>query len=140
MSWFAPRAKVTGYRLFLTVEGSNPKQLRLPARLTEYTLLNLTPDTEYSATLHAEQENTLSKGETAKFSTSKRNVSCSRGPVLLLEVALNDVCGLLFDSNIRVSDRLTNGQRSSVHHRCDRHLHHHLLDSSYSYWIQGALP
>lgn len=70
MSWFAPRAKVTGYRLFLTVEGSNPKQLRLPARLTEYTLLNLTPDTEYSATLHAEQENTLSEGETAKFTTS----------------------------------------------------------------------
>lgn len=71
MSWFAPRSKVTGYRLFLTVEGSNPKQLRLPARLTEYTLLNLTPDTEYSATLHAEQENTLSKGETSKFITSK---------------------------------------------------------------------
>lgn len=71
MSWFAPRAKIIGYRLFLTVEGSNPKQLRLPARLTEYTLLNLTPDTEYSATLHAEQENTLSQGETAKFTTSK---------------------------------------------------------------------
>lgn len=70
MSWFAPRSKVTGYRLFLTVEGSNPKQLRLPARLTEYTLLNLTPDTEYSATLHAEQENTLSKGETSKFITN----------------------------------------------------------------------
>lgn len=71
VSWFAPRAKVTGYRLFLTAEGSNPKQLRLPARLTEYTLLNLTPDTAYSATLHAEQENTLSDGETATFTTSE---------------------------------------------------------------------
>ncbi|XP_068184603.1 fibronectin 1a [Antennarius striatus] len=70
MMWFAPRAKITGYRLFLTFENSTPKQLRLPARLSEYTLLNLKPDTEYSATLHAEQENTLSEGETAVFTTN----------------------------------------------------------------------
>lgn len=69
MMWFAPRAKITGYRLFLTIEGSNPKQLRLPARLSQYTLLNLKPDTEYTATLHAEQENTLSEGESAVFTT-----------------------------------------------------------------------
>uniref|UniRef100_A0A3P9AXM3 Fibronectin n=1 Tax=Maylandia zebra TaxID=106582 RepID=A0A3P9AXM3_9CICH len=68
--WFAPRAKITGYRLFLTVEGSNPKQLRLPARLTQYTLLNLQPDTEYTVTLHAEQANTMSAGETALFTTT----------------------------------------------------------------------
>lgn len=71
MLWFAPRAKVTGYRLFLTLEGSNPKQLRLPARLTEYTILNLKPDTTYTVTLHAEQDNTLSAGETAVFTTSE---------------------------------------------------------------------
>ncbi|XP_053184179.1 fibronectin 1a [Scomber japonicus] len=70
MLWFAPRAKVTGYRLFLTLEGSTPKQLRLPARLTEYTLLNLKPDTEYTVTLHAEQDNTLSTGESAVFNTN----------------------------------------------------------------------
>ncbi|XP_078142066.1 fibronectin-like [Centroberyx gerrardi] len=70
MLWFAPRAKVTGYRLFLTIEGSNPKQLRLPARLTQYTLLNLRPDTVYTAKLHTEQDNTLSKGETAMFTTN----------------------------------------------------------------------
>lgn len=68
--WFAPRAKVTGYRLFLTVEGSTPKQLRLPARLTQYTLLNLKPDTEYTATLHSEIDNTLSEGESAVFTTN----------------------------------------------------------------------
>ncbi|XP_054643486.1 fibronectin 1a [Dunckerocampus dactyliophorus] len=68
--WFAPRAKITGYRLFLTVEGSNPKQLRLPARLSQYTLLNLKPDTMYTATLHSEQDNTLSEGETAVFTTN----------------------------------------------------------------------
>lgn len=71
MIWYAPRAKISGYRLFLTVEGSTPKQLRLPARLSQYTLLNLKPNTEYSATLHAEQENTLSQGETAVFTTSE---------------------------------------------------------------------
>lgn len=71
MLWYAPRAKITGYRLFLTVEGSNPKQLRLPSRLTQYTLLNLKPDTKYTATLHAEQENTLSEGESATFTTGE---------------------------------------------------------------------
>ncbi|XP_034741188.1 fibronectin-like isoform X2 [Etheostoma cragini] len=68
--WFAPHAKVTGYRLLLSIEGSNPKQLHLPARLTQYTLLNLKPDTEYTATLHAEQDYTLSEGETAVFTTN----------------------------------------------------------------------
>ncbi|KAK7881005.1 hypothetical protein WMY93_030594 [Mugilogobius chulae] len=70
MLWYAPRAKVTGYRLFLTVEGSTPKQLKLPSRLTQYTLLNLKPDTEYTATLHSEIDNTLSNGESATFTTT----------------------------------------------------------------------
>ncbi|XP_005801284.1 fibronectin-like [Xiphophorus maculatus] len=68
--WYAPRAKITGYLLFLTVEGSNPIQLRLPAHLTQYTLPNLRPDTEYKVTLHSEQDNTLSVGETAIFTTN----------------------------------------------------------------------
>uniref|UniRef100_A0A673JZE0 Fibronectin n=1 Tax=Sinocyclocheilus rhinocerous TaxID=307959 RepID=A0A673JZE0_9TELE len=67
--WSAPRAQITGYRLFLTVEGSNPKQLRIPARLSQYTLLNLQPDTEYTATLHAEKGNVLSEGSLASFTT-----------------------------------------------------------------------
>lgn len=71
MMWFAPRAKITGYRLFLTVEGTTPLQLRLPSRLTQYTLLNLKPDTLYTAALHAEQDNILSKGESAQFTTSE---------------------------------------------------------------------
>ncbi|XP_062259140.1 fibronectin 1a [Platichthys flesus] len=70
MLWFAPRAKISGYRLFLTVGGSNPKQLRLPARLSQYTLLNLRPDTEYTATLHGEQDTTLGEGQIAVFTTT----------------------------------------------------------------------
>ncbi|XP_028992858.1 fibronectin 1a [Betta splendens] len=68
--WFAPRAKISGYRLLLSEKGSNPWQLRLPARLTQYTLLNLRPRTEYSVTLHAEQDSALSEGETAAFATA----------------------------------------------------------------------
>ncbi|XP_045062695.1 fibronectin [Coregonus clupeaformis] len=71
MAWVSPRARITGYRLFLTLEGSNPKLLRLPARLSQYTLLNLQPDTEYTATLHAEQDNTLSEGASRTFSTTQ---------------------------------------------------------------------
>ncbi|CAB1346900.1 unnamed protein product [Coregonus sp. 'balchen'] len=71
IAWVAPRARITGYRLFLTLEGSNPKQLRLPARLSQYTLLNLRPDTEYTAVLHAEQDNTLSEGTSRTFSTTQ---------------------------------------------------------------------
>ncbi|KAM8856780.1 fibronectin-like isoform 1-T1 [Spinachia spinachia] len=70
MLWFAPRAKISGYRLFLHTEGSTTKQLRLPSRLSQYTILNLKPNTEYTAMLHAEQENTLSQGESAVFTTN----------------------------------------------------------------------
>ncbi|KAG9271573.1 fibronectin isoform X1 [Astyanax mexicanus] len=69
--WSAPRAQVTGYRLFLTVEGSNTKQMRIPGRLTQYTLLNLQPDTAYTATLHSEQSNVISEGAVATFKTSR---------------------------------------------------------------------
>uniref|UniRef100_A0AAY4CMT9 Fibronectin n=1 Tax=Denticeps clupeoides TaxID=299321 RepID=A0AAY4CMT9_9TELE len=71
VAWAAPRAQIGGYRLFLSAEGGNPKQLRIPARLSQYTLLNLQPDTEYTATLHAEKENTLSEGASGVFTTSQ---------------------------------------------------------------------
>ncbi|XP_030198504.1 fibronectin 1a [Gadus morhua] len=69
VSWFAPLARITGYRLVLAGDGSAPKQLRLPARLTQYTLLNLRPETGYTVTLHAEQDSALSEGHTAHFTT-----------------------------------------------------------------------
>ena len=77
--WGPPRAQITGYRLFLVVEGSSPKQLRIPARLNQYTLLNLQPDTHYTATLHAERDNVLSEGATGVFTTSELHTHTHSG-------------------------------------------------------------
>ncbi|KAJ8383583.1 hypothetical protein AAFF_G00216560 [Aldrovandia affinis] len=69
--WGVPRASITGYRLFLTVEGSSPKQFRIPAPQSEYVLLGLLPDTEYTVTLHSERDNVVSEGISSIFTTSQ---------------------------------------------------------------------
>ncbi|XP_051982338.1 fibronectin 1b isoform X2 [Xyrauchen texanus] len=69
--WSAPRAQVTGYRLFISTGGSSPKQLKILGHESQYTLSNLQPDTEYMVTLHSEQGNTLSEGMTDAFRTSQ---------------------------------------------------------------------
>ncbi|KAJ8282968.1 hypothetical protein COCON_G00054870 [Conger conger] len=68
--WSAPQARITGYRLFL-VEGSSSKQLKVPPRLSQYPLLNLRPDTEYTVTLHSETDNVVSEGARGVFTTSQ---------------------------------------------------------------------
>lgn len=69
--WGAPRATISGYRLFLSVGGGNVKQLRIPSRLSQYTLLNLRPDTQYSVTLHSEKDSVLSEGVNVTFTTGE---------------------------------------------------------------------
>ncbi|KAJ8346317.1 hypothetical protein AAFF_G00215080, partial [Aldrovandia affinis] len=69
--WGVPRARITGYRLFVTVEGSNPKQLRIAPRLSQYALLNLRPDTEYTVSLHSEANNVVSEGLGGVFTTTQ---------------------------------------------------------------------
>nr|XP_023661516.1 fibronectin isoform X1 [Paramormyrops kingsleyae] len=68
--WVVPKSRITGYRVVVS-EGDSPvRQHNLPAHLSQYTVLNLRPNTMYTVTLRTEKGNLFSEGTTAMFTTS----------------------------------------------------------------------
>ncbi|KAM6979430.1 LOW QUALITY PROTEIN: fibronectin 1b [Aplochiton taeniatus] len=68
--WDVPRATVTGYRVFLSTEGSTPTQQKARGDAAQLPLRGLRPDTRYAVKLHSEQDNTVSEEVTGYFSTT----------------------------------------------------------------------
>ncbi|XP_056319129.1 fibronectin 1b isoform X3 [Danio aesculapii] len=86
--WSVPRAQVTGYRLFISIGSSSPKQLRIPGHESQYKLTNLQPDAEYRVTLHSEQGNTLSEGITDTFRTTQPTGNAPRFSTEVTDTAI----------------------------------------------------
>uniref|UniRef100_W5MV81 Fibronectin n=1 Tax=Lepisosteus oculatus TaxID=7918 RepID=W5MV81_LEPOC len=76
--WSAPMSKISGYRLLLSISGERPEQKKIPPRLTQYSLINLRPNTKYTVTLYAEKDGVLSEAITRLLTTLESMGSAPR--------------------------------------------------------------
>ncbi|MGH0121967.1 UNVERIFIED_CONTAM: hypothetical protein FKN15_077448 [Acipenser sinensis] len=72
--WGAPRAKIVGYRLLLSISGEHPRPFNVAPKVNRYHLRNLHPDTQYTVTVVAVKGNQQSPEVTGRFSTCTYSV------------------------------------------------------------------
>lgn len=106
--WEAPRAVVTGYRLYLSTEGSTPIEKRIPHTVIQYPLRNLQPDTQYTARLHSELDNELSEGTVLYFTTCKYLESMDREDIIKVNLIWIWIFNMFPWSNLSLAPQLGN--------------------------------
>lgn len=67
--WKKPQTKVSGYKLVYFSRGGQADEVEIPAKVTTYVLLNLTPGMRYTLTLTAERGHKRSRPVSLEAST-----------------------------------------------------------------------
>ncbi|MGH0117046.1 UNVERIFIED_CONTAM: hypothetical protein FKN15_028158 [Acipenser sinensis] len=86
--WGAPRAKIAGYRLLLSISGEHPRPFNVAPKVNRYHLRNLHPDTQYTVTVVAVKGNQQSPEVTGRFSTLERTGSAPRYSTEVTDTAI----------------------------------------------------
>ncbi|XP_033899677.3 fibronectin-like isoform X1 [Acipenser ruthenus] len=86
--WGAPRAKIAGYRLLLSISGEHPRPFNVAPKVNRYHLRNLHPDTQYTVAVVAVKGNQQSPEVTGRFSTLERTGSAPRYSTEVTDTAI----------------------------------------------------